>query len=88
VSKKTHLHVRPSNPKACIRDPRSRVKLGQAGGRVPNNPYWRARLRDGDIAELTADEVAAAKQAADAIDKAVAASEKNTEPADKAKKGA
>ena len=94
--KKTHLHVKPSNPKACIRDPRSRLKLGPAGGRVPNNPFWRARLRDEDIVELSDEDIATAKQANEAIENAVEASkdseqpdsdQKNPKPAGKAKKG-
>ena len=92
---KTHLHVKPKNPKACIRDPRSRVRLPAVGARVSNSPFWRARLRDGDVVLLTAEELATKKQAQEAFEAAEKAAQESAakaedatpKPAGKAKKG-
>lgn len=43
------LHVRPGFPGAIVRDPHTRRRLPAAGGHVPDNTYWRRRLREGDV---------------------------------------
>lgn len=45
--------VKPANPGAVIRDPRTKRQLPAAGGRVPDSSYWRRRLRSGDVVPVT-----------------------------------
>ena len=82
----THLFLKPKNPGACIRDPRSRMKLPPYGGKVPNNRYWRARFADGDCVKTTAEAIAEGRKAEQAA--APKAEETFTQkPASRAKRG-
>lgn len=41
--------VMPARPGLLIRDPHTKRPLPAEGGRVPNNTFWRRRLRSGDV---------------------------------------
>lgn len=45
------LRIRYANPSAklSIRDPQTKRILPAEGGEVPDNVFWRRRLRDGDV---------------------------------------
>lgn len=51
------LRIRHANPNAklTLRDPHTQRTLPAEGGEVPDNVFWRRRLRDGDVV-LHADE--------------------------------
>lgn len=42
------MRVRPQHEKLTIRDPHTKRVLPAEGGEVPDNVFWRRRLRDGD----------------------------------------
>lgn len=46
------LNLRPA-PGLIVRDPRTAQPLPAEGGTVPDNGYWRRRLRDGDVQLVT-----------------------------------
>lgn len=43
------MKVRPVDPAAVIRDPRTKRALPPGGGDVPDSVFWIRRLRDGDV---------------------------------------
>ena len=43
------LFLKPRSPGMSIRDPQSRQKLPDEGGRMPNTSYWQRRIRDKDV---------------------------------------
>lgn len=44
------IFVKPSDPSLKIRMPERGMKfLENEGEEVPNNPYWRSRISDGDV---------------------------------------
>jgi hypothetical protein len=53
------MRVKPA-PGRKVRDPRSMQFLPEAGREVPDQPFWRRRIRDGDVIE---EKAAAAKPA-------------------------
>lgn len=58
------LRVKPADPDALVRVPeRNFLPLPAEGADVPDNAYWRRRLRDGDVT-IIADEPAPATPAA------------------------
>ena len=57
------MRVRPKTPGVVIRDPYTRRRLPDEGGRVPNNTFWRRRLRSGDVVPVENPQPAAAKEA-------------------------
>lgn len=46
------LNLKPA-PGLIVRDPRTAQPLPAEGGTVPDNGYWRRRLRDGDVLPIT-----------------------------------
>jgi hypothetical protein len=46
------LHVKPAVPGAIVRDPHTKRALPDAGGRVPDNSFWRRRLAHVDVVEV------------------------------------
>lgn len=46
------LKVQP-HPDRQVRDPRTGQHLPAKAVDVPNTPYWRRRLRDGDVVSVT-----------------------------------
>lgn len=46
------LFVKPVDPTAVIRDPRTKRALPAGGGPVPNDSFWQRRLRDGDVVRI------------------------------------
>lgn len=46
------MRVKPTNPDAVIRDPHTCRVLPKDGGDVPDSPFWRRRVRDGDVKVL------------------------------------
>ena len=43
------INVKPARPGLVVRDPRSKRPLPENGGMVPDNSFWRRRLRSGDV---------------------------------------
>lgn len=43
------MMVKPAVAGAMIRDPQTKLPLPAEGGEVPDNIFWRRRLRDGDV---------------------------------------
>lgn len=43
------MRVKPVVPGAIIRDPVTRMPLPAEGGEVPDNSFWRRRIRGGDV---------------------------------------
>lgn len=43
------LLLAPADPAVPVRDPATGDPLPHGGGRVPDTPYWRRRLADGDV---------------------------------------
>lgn len=43
------MKVKPTIPGAIIRDPVTRLPLPVEGGDVPDNSFWRRRLRAGEV---------------------------------------
>lgn len=46
------LHVKPAEKRA-VRDPATMTLLPERGRDVPDNAFWRRRLRDGDVVIAT-----------------------------------
>lgn len=47
------IFVKPADPSLKIRMPERDMKyLENEGEEVPNNPYWRSRISDGDVIVL------------------------------------
>ncbi len=46
---KKPLNLKPTNPDLIVRDPNNRKALPVDGAEVPDTPYWRRRLKDGDV---------------------------------------
>lgn len=46
------MRVKPANPNAVIRDPHTKRALPAEGGNVPDNTFWRRRLRDSEVVRL------------------------------------
>lgn len=46
------MKVKPAVPGAIIRDPQTRLPLPAEGGEVPDNSFWRRRLRAGEVVVL------------------------------------
>ncbi len=50
------LNVRPRHADLLVRNPdNSMAPLAVAGETVPDNEYWRRRLKDGDVLEVKAE---------------------------------
>ena len=47
------MRVKPAPPR-MVRDPLTRQLLPEEGREVPDNQFWRRRLRDGDVVPMTA----------------------------------
>ena len=43
------LHIVPINPEIIVRDPETTVRVPIEGRNVPDNSYWRRRLKEGSI---------------------------------------
>jgi len=43
------MRVRPTDPAAVIRDPKSKRILPAEGGKVPGTMFWKRRVRDGSV---------------------------------------
>ncbi|QPC44004.1 DUF2635 domain-containing protein [Kaustia mangrovi] len=43
------MYVKPANSEIKVRDPRTMDHIPEVGRNVPETPYWRRRLRDGDV---------------------------------------
>ena len=50
------LYLQPKEG-LVVRDPRNGKPMPCSGAAVPDNNYWRRRLRDGDVKETTAEDV-------------------------------
>lgn len=48
------MRVRPADPNAIIRDPHTKRPLPAEGGEVPDNHFWRRRLRAGEVVLIAA----------------------------------
>lgn len=46
------MRVRPANPDAVIRDPRTRQPLPADGADVPDTNFWHRRIRSGEVAAV------------------------------------
>lgn len=46
------MKVRPARSNYIIRDPLTRVPLPHGGKNVPNNSFWRRRIKAGDVIEV------------------------------------
>lgn len=46
------MRVKPVNPGAVIRDPHTKRPLPAEGGEVPDNVFWRRRLRAGEVVRI------------------------------------
>ena len=46
------MRVKPA-PQRMVRDPLNRQLLPEEGREVPDNQFWRRRLRDGDVVPVT-----------------------------------
>lgn len=55
------MKVKPADPNAVIRDPRTKRRLPAEGADVPDNNYWRRRLSAGEVVHV--DETIAAPTA-------------------------
>ncbi len=51
------LYLKPKKKGLIVRDPRNEKPLPDGGDCVPDNSYWRRRLRDGDVEKTTAEAV-------------------------------
>lgn len=47
------MMVRPAQPGAIVRDPKTKIRLPPEGRRVPDSSFWRRRLLDGDVVLVT-----------------------------------
>jgi len=43
------LYLKPTDPGLIVRDPDNRRALPVDGCDVPDTPYWRRRINDGDV---------------------------------------
>ncbi len=43
------LSLKPARPGLIVRDPQTLAALPDAGADVADTPYWRRRLKDGDV---------------------------------------
>lgn len=57
------INVRPADPGDRFRCPDSGVKLDAKGGKVPDSPWWQARIREGRVIDVDAEKAAEAKAA-------------------------
>lgn len=46
------MKVKPTDPKAVIRDPHTKRVLPAEGGEVPDNIFWRRRLLAGEVVQV------------------------------------
>lgn len=46
------MRVKPAKPNAVIRDPHTKRALPSDGGNVPDNTFWRRRLRDSEVVRI------------------------------------
>lgn len=50
----TKLKLKPARPDLLVRSPSSGRPLPVEGAEVPNNSYWRRRMKDGDVVTVEA----------------------------------
>lgn len=48
------MQLKPAKPGSIVRDPITHVPLPEEGRRVPNNSFWRRRVKAGDAVEVLA----------------------------------
>jgi len=43
------MRIKPKTPRTIVRDPITKLPLPAKGRNVPNNSYWRRRIKAGDV---------------------------------------
>lgn len=55
------MYLKPADPKIKVRKP-DRKHLADDGENLPDTPYWRRRLRDGDVVTARPQKAAKSKE--------------------------